>query len=673
MNEAAPEIIAELDALRSEIVRHNQLYYVDDRPEISDAEYDRLFDRLLEIEKQHPELVTPDSPSQRVGAKPSKRFKPTRHRVPMQSLSKVTTSEEFEAFDRRVREELEISTDIAYVTEPKLDGLAVELVYEKGLLTLGSTRGDGVTGENITSNLRTIKSIPLRLSKEAASRHPLLEVRGEVVMSKSEFARLNDRLVAENKAPLANPRNGAAGSLRQLDSTVTASRPLEFFAYNISDTNLTGLDSQNKVIDFLKGEGFKVNEDFTEVCGVTEVGDQFDALQKNRDQMDIEIDGMVIKVNSFESQGILGQVSRAPRWAVAWKFEAETAQTVLEDVVFSVGRTGVVTPVGEFDPVFISGAKVAFATLHNEDELNELDIHIGDTVVIRRAGDVIPDVVEVLVDRRPADATRVVFPTNCPACGTTLIRSEGEAARRCQNVGCPAQVEAHLFHFASKGGFDIDGLGGKLAHQLVAKNLVKDPADLFSLTLEQLLPLDLMAVKKAENLLDAIKRSRSVPLDRFLYALGIIGVGESVARLLAEEVTSLEGLLENGPLALSLEQIEGIGPVIARNITDFFTNDGNQRMLEKLKRGGVVVSNLSKTTDGSALTAKKFVITGSLSKPRNYFKNLIEQHGGKVSGSISAKTDYLLCGTDPGSKLAKAEKLGVTVLDEAALDLLLSG
>jgi len=473
----------------------------------------------------------------------------------MLSLSKVTTSEEFEAFDRRVRESLEVSTDIAYVTEPKLDGLAVELVYEKGLLTLGSTRGDGVTGENVTSNLRTIKSIPLHLSAGTAGRYPLLEVRGEVVMSKSKFTRLNDRLVAENKAPLANPRNGAAGSLRQLDSKVTASRPLEFFAYNISDTDLPGLDSQSKVIDLLQAEGFRVIKDIVEVTGITEVRDQFNALQKNRDRLDYDIDGMVIKVNSFESQGILGQVSRAPRWAVAWKFEAETAQTVLENVVFSVGRTGVVTPVGEFNPVYISGAKVAFATLHNEDELNELDIHVGDTVMIRRAGDVIPDVVEVLIERRQADAAKIIFPTNCPSCGTAIVRPDDEAAHRCLNLGCPAQVEARLFHFASKGGFDIDGLGGKLAHQLVAENLVKDPADLFFLTLEQLLPLDLMAAKKAENLLDAIKRSRRVPLDRFLYALGIIGVGESAAQLLAKEVISLDGLLENGPSAPSLEQI----------------------------------------------------------------------------------------------------------------------
>jgi len=664
------KVVAEHEKLKSKINHHNRLYHVEDNPTISDAEYDRLFDRLLEIEKQYPQIVTPDSPSQRVGFAPSKKFEPTPHRLPMLSLQKVTTVEEFESFDRRVREGLEKTAAIEYVTEPKLDGLAVELVYENGLLAKGSTRGDGFTGEDITPNLKTVKNIPLKLSDETARAYPLLEVRGEIIMRLSAFLKLNRQLEEKNFTPLANPRNGAAGSLRQLDSSITASRPLIFYAYGISETRLKGLDRQSAAIDFLKNEGFLVNDRIWTVPGVEEVKAEFAALTSIRPELDYGIDGMVVKVNRFIDQEVLGQISRAPRWAIAWKFAAEQAETVVNGVEFSVGRTGVITPVAKLKPVRLSGVTVSNASLHNEDEVNRLDVRIGDTVTVQRAGDVIPEVVAVVVEQRPERAARIKFPSRCPSCGEPLVRPEGEAAHRCVNAACPAQVERRLFHFASKGGFDIEGLGGKLARQLIEQNLVEDPADLFFLTKMQLLPLELMADKKAQNLLDATDRSRATDLPRIIYALGIIGVGEAAAKLLAERFGSFEKL-ENAS-ALELEEIEGVGPVIARNIRDFLDNEGNRRMLKKMRQAGVAFLIYKKTASGG-LNGKTFVITGTLSRPRNHFKNLIEQQGGKVSGSVSSRTDYLLCGIDAGSKLDKARKLGIDIIDEDKLDELLSG
>ena len=669
MKDVDPAIIEELRKLRQEINRHNRLYYVDDQPEISDAEFDRLFDRLIQIEKDHPDLVTPDSPSRRVGAPPSKKFETVARRVPMLSLQKVTTVEEFNDFDRRVREGVEIDQDMDYITEPKLDGLAVELVYEDGLFTLGSTRGDGATGENITVNLRTIGSIPLRLSETTATKYPRLEIRGEVIIRKSAFERLNEALEKQGIPPLANPRNAAAGSLRQLDSSVTASRPLLFYAYGISATDLPGLDRHSDAIELLRQEGFKLNEHIAVVSGSESVEKEFLRLQQMRPTLDYEIDGMVVKVNRFDYQTALGQISRAPRWAVAWKFAAELAETTLEAVEFSVGRTGAITPVAKLKPVRVAGVTVSNASLHNEDELNRLDARIGDRVVIRRAGDVIPEVVSVVIEQRPKGARRVKFPRNCPSCSMEITRLEGEAAHRCLNSGCPAQLEGRLFHFASKGGFDIEGLGDKLARQLIDKKLVKDPSDLFLLTKEQLLPLDLMADKKAENLLEAIDRSRRTELPRVIYALGIIGVGEAAARLLAEHFGSIEKLV----LASReiLEEIDGIGPVIAENIYDYFNHEGNRMMLLKMREGGVVFPEYAAASTSGPLAGKTFVITGTLSGPRGSFKKRIEQAGGKVASSVSTKTDYLLCGESPGSKRDKAETLGVEILTEEQFERLI--
>ena len=669
MSAPSKKLLSEYARLISEVNRHNRLYHGEDNPEITDLEYDALFDRLLAIEREHPELVQPDSPSQRVGAKPSKKFDPVEHRLPMLSLQKVTSPEEFIEFDRRVRNGLETDDEIEYAVEPKLDGLAVELVYEKGLFVLGSTRGDGQTGENITANLRTIRSIPLTLSKETAKKYPLLEVRGEVIMLRSRFEQLNERLDREGLAQLANPRNGAAGSLRQLDPSITASRPLLFYSYGISASDLSGLERHSEALDLLAQEGLRVNELRTLCSGVDDVVRTFERLTEQRPGLDYDIDGMVIKVNRFADQVVLGQIARAPRWAVAWKFTAETAETVLEDVEFSVGRTGVVTPVAKLKPVRVGGVVVSNASLHNEDLLRERGIRLSHPVVVRRAGDVIPEVVEVLPRSDGKQGAAVKFPSKCPSCSQPLVRAEGEAAWRCVNVACPAQLEGRLFHFASKAAMDIEGLGAKLAAQLLTEKLVTDPSDLYFLTLEQLTPLERMAEKKARNLLAQIDRSRSASLPRIIYALGIIGVGESAAALLATRFRTMNALREASVEGLA--EIDGIGPVIAGNVVEFLSRGTTVALLDRMQDGGVKFPVYETVSGPGKLDGKTFVITGTLSKPRNHFKQLIEGDGGKVSGSVSGKTDYLLCGADPGSKQAKAEKLGVTVISESDLEKLL--
>jgi len=659
----------EYNKLKEQIEYHNRLYYVYDRPEISDAEYDRLFDRLLKIEKKHPELVTPDSPSQRIGAEPLAKFETVRHRMRMLSLQKVTTAEEFADFDRRVREGLEVSGDVEYTVEPKLDGLAVELVYENGLLTVGSTRGDGTKGENVTLNLKTIRSIPLKLSDKTAAKYPLLEIRGEVILLKSAFKKLNREMQKADLQPFANPRNAAAGSLRQLASEVTASRPLMFYAYGISANDLDYLPDQYNTMRFLEKEDFRINENLALVHGVDKVTEQFQKLESIRANLDYEIDGMVIKVNSFADQIILGEISRAPRWAVAWKFAAEEADTIVKDIDFQVGRTGIITPVAKLEPVHVGGVTVSNASLHNEDEMKNLDIKVGDTVVVRRAGDVIPQVMEVIKDRRTGREKAKAMPTLCPSCRSKIVRPEGEAAWRCINAACPAQTIERIFHFASKDAMDIEGLGGKLATQMIEKKLINDPADIYYLTKEKLLPLDLMADKRAQNLLEAIEASKKRELPNIILALGIFGIGETAARLLAEEFGEFDGLYEAS--VDKLTAIDGIGPKMAESIVDYFANEGNRNIIKKMKKAGVIFAPYKTTRKDGALQDKTFVITGTLSKPRNHFKKLIEDAGGKVSGSISARTDYLLAGDKAGSKLDKAKKLGVKIIDEQALSQLL--
>jgi len=659
------KISEELARLRREIEEHNYRYYVLDDPSITDAEYDRLFDRLLDIEKEYPELVTPDSPTQRVGASPSEKFEPAPHRLPMLSLQKVTSREEFNEFDRRVREGLGKgpSEDIEYTFEPKLDGLAVELVYENGRLVIGSTRGDGSIGENITVNLKTLKSIPLKLTDPTAEKYPRLEVRGEVIMRRSDFRRLNQIQNETGLAPFANPRNAAAGSLRQLNSRVTASRNLLFIVHGLSDQEIAGVASHADAIRLLETERFRLSELFTVVRSADRVAALFDRLNEKRAQLDYDIDGVVIKVNDFADQIRLGQVSRAPRWAIAWKFAAETAETILKDVIFSVGRTGVITPVAVLEPVRVGGVEVKRASLHNEDELKAKNIHIGDRVVIQRAGDVIPEVISVDEEKRPAGTRPVIYPKVCPSCGRPISRPNGEAAHRCFNLSCPAQVVEKIFHFASKGGMDIEGLGGKLALQLVENKLVRSPADIYFLTKDDLLPLELMADKRAQNLIEAIDASRRRLLPNIILALGVPGVGETVARLLAERFGTIESLTQVDPE--QLETIGGIGPILARSIAGFFRNEDNLNMIARLKKGGVRFAPFKTARkEVAAIAGKSFVITGTLSKPRDHFKKLIENAGGKVASSVSKKTDYLLAGENPGSKLDNAQKLRVTILDE---------
>jgi len=656
------KIKREYKKLKEEITYHNIQYYNYDNPVISDAEYDRLFDRLLAIEKEHPEIIAPDSPSQRVGAEPLSKFESVTHRVRMLSLQKVTTEKEFSEFDRRVREGLERDKPVHYITEPKLDGLAVELVYEDGVFTLGSTRGDGLKGENITQNLKTIRNIPLTLSEKTANKYHLLEVRGEVIIRKKDFLKLNEKMKADGAQPFANPRNAAAGSLRQLDSKLTAARPLVFFAYGISATDLEDLPDQDSVMQFLQKETFLVNENIKKVTGIEAVSKEFDRLEIVRPELDYEIDGMVVKVNNFSDQEILGRISRAPRWAVAWKFSAEEAETVVQEINFSVGRTGVVTPVAKLKPVHVSGVTVSNASLHNEDEMQALGIRKGDTVVIRRAGDVIPQVIKVIESKRTGDEKEIPFPKKCPSCGTEIIRPEGEAAWRCINNACPAQIVERIFHFAAKDAMDIEGMGGKLAEQLVSNGLVHVPSDIYFLTKEELLPLDLMAEKKAQNLISAIEQSKKRPLHNIIIAFGIFGVGEAAAELLAEKFGSIDKLM-----AASFEDlvdIEGVGPVIANSIEEYFAIPGNREMIDKMKKAGVEFPQYTRKTADGKLSGKTFVITGTLSKPRGHFKKIIESEGGKVTASVSSKTDYLLVGEDPGSKLNKAKKLNIVILEE---------
>ncbi|MCP4706112.1 MAG: NAD-dependent DNA ligase LigA, partial [candidate division Zixibacteria bacterium] len=646
---------------------HSRMYYVLDSPEITDAEYDNLFDRLLQIENEYPDIVADDSPSQRVGGEPLPQFETVTHRIKMLSLQKALIETDFIEFDERVKKGLGETGDIEYVVESKLDGLAVELVYENGIFVLGSTRGDGSRGENITQNLKTIKTIPLKLSDETSKKYPLLEVRGEVIIRRSDFNKLNAKMEIKDSPLFANPRNAAAGSLRQLDSKITATRPLKFIAYGISATDQTDLINQMAVIELLRSENFPVNDYLFRAFGSDDVTSLYEILKNERTTLDYDIDGMVIKVNDFAKQKQLGEISRAPRWAVAWKFKAENATTRIKDIEFSVGRTGAVTPVAKLDPVKVGGAIVSNASLHNEDEISQLDIRIGDTVIIQRAGDVIPDIIRV-VDKSKRDGTEkeVIFPDKCPSCGENISRPEGESAWRCFNTACPAQIVERIFHFASNSAMEIDGLGGKLATQLVDKNLIKDLADLYFLTKEVLLPLDLMAEKRAQNLLDAIEKSKNRKLPNIIVALGIIGVGDTAALILAEYFEDFDKII----IATldELTEINGIGPIMAKSIIEYFANSGNQKMIKKMKKAGVVFAPHKTESKSSKLSGKTFVITGTLSRPRDYFKKLILNSSGKVSSTISKKTDYLLVGEKAGSKLEKAKKLGVSIINESELN-----
>ena len=658
------DINKKIEKLREEINYHNYLYYVLDNPEISDQEYDRLFDQLVALEKKYPQFVTPDSPTQRVGAPPLTEFKTVRHGIPMLSLNKAVTQEEFLDFDRRVRELSGAGEKkIDYTAELKFDGLAVELVYTGGVFSQGSTRGDGYTGEDITLNLKTIKTIPLKLLSRKAEIPELLEVRGEVIMSKSEFDKLNQAREEKGEQLFANPRNAAAGSVRQLDSKITASRPLYMYAYGIGRVERAKLANHWESVRYLKDLGLNVNQ-YLKLCeSPDDVFEFYQEILKMRNDLDYEIDGIVIKVNDFKLQEKIGELSRSPRWAIAWKFPAQQEQTKILDIRVNVGRTGAVTPVAILKPVRVGGVTVSRATLHNEDEMRKKDVLIGDTVVVQRAGDVIPEVVKVITSRRTGKEKKFQMPDRCPVCGSKVERPPGEAVHRCTGIACPAQIKEKMYHFVSKWAMDMDGLGFKLLEQMLDKRLIKDPADLYFLKKQDIMKMDRMGDKLAENILDAIEKSKNPDLPHLIYALGIRNVGEHLANVLASEFKSIDNLKTKS--VEELTEVNEIGPIVAESIYNFFHDEKNLKVLDKLKKGGVVFPALKVKKKKTPLSGKTFVLTGGLeSLNRDEAKKIIEGLGGRVSSSVSKKTDFVVVGIEPGSKLDKAKSLGIKTINE---------
>jgi DNA ligase (NAD+) len=656
-------------ALREQLNRHNHDYYVLDQPTIPDAEYDKLFQELVGIEAAFPELVTADSPTRRVGAAPHAAFAEAKHRVPMLSLNNAFDDADIEAFDKRVRETLDVA-EVEYFCELKFDGLAVNLSYENGLLVRGATRGDGSAGEDVTANLRTIKSIPLRLIGHAVPE--IIEIRGEVIMFKKDFDEMNRRQRDADEKEYVNPRNAAAGALRQLDPQMTAQRPLRFFAYGVGESTGPNIAMTHaELLARFREFSLPVNSLGRVCCGAAGALAFYRDVGAKRASLPYEIDGVVYKVNRFDHQSQLGFVSRAPRFAIAHKFPAEEALTEVLGIDVQVGRTGALTPVARLKPVFVGGVTVTNATLHNEDEVRRKDVRIGDTVFVRRAGDVIPEVVSVVIERRPQSAGEFVMPAQCPVCGSHVVRPEGEAVSRCSGgLICSAQRKQAILHFASRRAMDIEGLGDKLVEQLVDADLIKSPADLYSLSLEQFANLERMGEKSAANLRDAIEKSKQTTLQRFIYALGIRNVGESTARDLARYFGALEALL--GADLQALQRAPDVGPVVAQAIIDFLAEPHNRDVIEALRGQGVVwedlTSQVSAASENSPMSGKTFVLTGTLpTLSREEAKAQIEVAGGKVSGSVSKKTNFVVAGDEAGSKLEKANELGITVLDEAGL------
>ena len=649
-----------IETLRKEIENHNYHYYVLDDPVITDAEFDQLMQALLALEEKHPELVTPESPTQRVGAKPLSEFPEVRHALPMLSLANAFTTEEMEAFDRRAREKLNIDV-IEYAAETKLDGLAISLTYDHGRLARGATRGDGSTGEDVTLNVRTIKAVPLRLR---GSYPPRLEVRGEVYISKEGFTALNKAQEENGGKLFANPRNAAAGSLRQLDPAVTATRPLLFFAYGIGDHAGTVLPQQHyDQLQELQEYGLPVSPETRVVTGLDGCREYYQAIGKKRGKLPYEIDGVVFKVNSISQQEHLGFVSRAPRWAIAWKYPPEEVSTRITDIEIQVGRTGALTPVARLEPVAVGGVTVTNATLHNEDEIKRKDVRIGDTVIIRRAGDVIPEVVRVMLAQRPNDTREFQMPRKCPVCHSAVERVEGEAIARCTaGLFCPAQRIQSILHFASRRAMDIEGLGDKLVEQLVEKKMIHTVADLYALSEEQLAGMERMGDKSAGNVLAALKKSKETTLNRFIYALGIREVGEATALALARYFGELAPIMN--ATTEELERVPDVGPVVAKHITGFFREAHNRNVIAQLREARITWPVMAKTVQ-LPLAGKTFVLTGTLeTMTRDEAKERLQALGAKVSGSVSPRTDYVIAGADPGNKLEKARKLNVPVMEE---------
>ena len=655
----------QIDTLRHDLRRYEYEYHVLDNPTIPDAEYDRLFHQLKALEAAHPELITADSPTQRVGAKPLSGFAQIRHEIPMLSLDNAFSDEEFYAFVKRIEDRLiRLPEPLTFCCEPKLDGLAVSILYVNGVLTQAATRGDGTTGEDITANIRTIRNIPLQLLMDNPPAR--LEVRGEVFMPHAGFERLNQLALEKGEKTFANPRNAAAGSLRQLDPKITSKRPLVLNAYSIGIAE--GVDLPNTHYDrlqWLKSIGIPVNPEIRLCNGTDEVLDFYRDIQNKRSSLGYDIDGTVLKINDIALQEKLGFISKAPRWAIAYKFPAQEELTRLNDVEFQVGRTGAITPVAKLEPVFVAGVTVSNATLHNGDEIERLDIAIGDTVVIRRAGDVIPQIIGVLHDRRPADARPIIFPKTCPVCDSAIVRIEGEAVARCTGgLFCAAQRKEALKHFVSRKAMDIDGVGGKLIEQLVDRELVHTPADLFKLDLTTLTRLERMGTKSAENALASLEKAKNTTLARFIFALGIREVGEATALNLANHFKTLEAL-QNADLE-ALQQVPDVGEVAANRILAFWHEPHNVAVVNDLIAQGVHWETVeTKEVTENRFKGKTVVLTGTLTQMgRNEAKALLQDMGAKVSGSVSAKTDFVIAGDAAGSKLTKAQELGVTVLTE---------
>ena len=665
------DVQKEIEKLREEIRYHEHRYYVLDEPEISDVKFDELVHRLQKMESDHPELVTPDSPTQRVGGQPAEEFVKVRHSAPMLSLDNTYSVDDLQDFDRRVRE-LSGRSHVPYVAELKLDGLSMALTYEDGVLTRGLTRGDGVTGEDVTQNVKTIRSVPLRVDSRrlsAISHAKRFEVRGEVIMTHNSFREANEQREKNGETPFANPRNAAAGTIRQLDSRIVAQRNLDIFLYYLLVNGRPPLKEHWQVLEALQNLGFKVNPYRKLAKSFEELTRYIEEMEPKRDSLEYEIDGMVVKVNEVGLWDELGMTAKSPRWAIAYKYPAHQETTVVMDIRPQVGRTGTLTPVADLEPVSIGGVTVSHATLHNMDEVERLGVRIGDTVLVQRAGEVIPQVLKVT--KHASDGREFRMPSRCPVCGGDVIRIEGEVAYRCVNTACPAQLKESLLHFAARHAMNINGLGESLVDQLVNKKMVEDVADLYSLELDELANLERMGKKSAQNVLEEIEKSKQAELARVIYAIGIRFVGERTAQLLAEHFGSMDKFREATPE--ELHEVEEIGPKVAQSIVEFFLEKRNLDVIEKLRKAGLQFEQKNRLAGGS-LEGLQFVLTGSLpGLSREEATRMIEESGGRVTGSVSKKTNYVVVGADPGSKLGKARSLGIQTIDEAGLRKLFGG
>jgi DNA ligase (NAD+) len=666
---AAKDVEKKIEALREKIRQHEYLYYVLDNPEITDQDFDRLMQQLKDLEAANPSLITPDSPTQRVGGKPREGFVKVRHSSPMLSLDNTYSEEELRGWERRVHE-LSGRKDVDYVCELKLDGMSLALIYENGRLARGVTRGDGTTGEDVTLNVRTVRSIPLSIDQDKLKKAgipPDFEARGELLMPTAAFKKVNEERERNGLPTFANPRNFTAGTVRQLDANVTAERRLDFFPYILLSKGRTYFERHSKTLTALDKAGFKVNQNRKLVHSMDEVWAFIQQWEAKRDSLPYEIDGIVVKVDRIALQDELGFTGKAPRWAIAYKYAARAGITKLENVRWQVGRTGKLTPVAELAPVAIGGTTVRNATLHNMDEIGRLGVKIGDYVQVERGGDVIPKVAKVIDDKDHRRGTQeILAPEKCPVCGTTVVRTEGEVDYRCVNANCPAKLLGTILHFASRGVMNIDGMGEALVTQLTERGLVKNVADIYKLTKADLLSLQRFADKSAQNILDEIENSKKLPLERVIYGLGIRMVGERTAQFLAEHFGSMEALADAG--VEELQNVNEVGPKIAESIAEFFGNPANRKLVERLGEAGLAFKGQKKER-GTKLAGKTFVLTGTLAKyTRDEAKKMIEDAGGKVTGSVSKKTDYVVAGSDAGSKLDKAKELGVAVIDEKEME-----